>query len=112
MKATITSIKLKRPLKYFVLSSKALRIIQQLKATNYEDFKKKWLWTTLYKLTLRQSEDEMKKFASSGVLKEVIKSSQRIAKEIRAIMIDADELPLGLVAEALSEKGKVILIKD
>ena len=108
MKATITSIKLKRPLKYFVLSSKALCIIQQLKATNYEDLKKKGLWITHYTMTLWQSEDEMKKFDSSGGHKEVMRSSQRIAKEIRIITIDGDKLPLWLVAEELIEKRKVI----
>ncbi len=108
MKVTIKSIKLKGPHKYFALSFKAWRIVQQLKSTNYEDFKKKGLWTTHYTMTLWKAEDEMRKFASSGPHKEVMKSSQRIAKEIRTLKIDADELPTWSAAVALLEKGKVI----
>ena len=45
MKATITSIELKGPLKFFALSANALKIIRQLKATSYKDFKKRGVWT-------------------------------------------------------------------
>lgn len=41
MKATITSLELKGPLKFFLLSASALKITRQLKASNYKDFKKK-----------------------------------------------------------------------
>ncbi len=41
MKATITSIELKSPFKFFPLSLKAMQIIKQLKATNCKSFKKK-----------------------------------------------------------------------
>ena len=48
MKATITSIELKGPLKFFALSANALNIINQLKATNFKDFKKRGIWTKHY----------------------------------------------------------------
>jgi hypothetical protein len=41
MKATITSIELKNPLKFFALSSYALKIMKQMKSANIQDFKKK-----------------------------------------------------------------------
>ncbi|MBL7786147.1 MAG: hypothetical protein JNM36_09605 [Chitinophagales bacterium] len=66
MKATITSIELKGPLKFFALSSTALSIIKQLKATNCKDFKKKGIWTKHYTMTLWNNESELKEFAKSG----------------------------------------------
>ena len=47
MKATITSIELKGPLKFFALSAEALSIIKQLKTANCKDFKKKGLWINI-----------------------------------------------------------------
>jgi len=96
MKATITSIELEGP------------FMKQLKSTNYMDFKKRGFWTKHYTMTLWRSENEIKKFASSGAHKEAIRNSKRIAKEIRTITIDADELPSWSVAKKLLKKGKVI----
>lgn len=108
MKATITSIELKGPSKYFILSSKAWHIMKQLKSSNYIDFKKRGFWTKHYTMTLWPSEDEMKNFSSSGAHKEAMRSSQQIAKEIRTITIDANKLPTWSIAKKLLEKGKVI----
>lgn len=108
LKATITSIELKGPFKYFVLSSLAWRIMKQLKATDYVDFKKKGIWTKHYTMTLWQSEDSMKKFALSGAHREAMRRSGMIAKEIRTITIEADQLPSWSVATELLKKGKVI----
>ena len=108
MKATITSIELKGPFKYFVLSSMAWRIMKQLKSSDYEDFRKTGFWTVHCTMTLWRSEDEMRKFASSGAHKDAMQSSRRIAKEIRTITIDAEELPSWSVAKQLLKKGKVI----
>ena len=93
MKVTITSIELKGPLKFFALSSSALQIIRQLRATNCKEFKKRGLWTTHYTMTLWNNEEELKQFASSGAHLEAMKASKRIAKEIRTVTIDADHLP-------------------
>lgn len=111
MKATITSIELKGPLKFFALSSLAWKIMKQLKSANYMDFKKRGIWTKHYTMTLWHSEVEMKEFASSGAHKEAILSSQRIAKEIRTITIDTEELPSWSIAAELLKKGRVIRFK-
>ena len=108
MKVTITSIELKGPLNFFALSAKALKIMKQLKASNYKDFKKKGLWTKHYTMSLWNSEEEMKDFAHSGAHLEIMRESKKIAKEIRTITIDSDKLPNWKEAKKLLRKGKVI----
>ncbi|HNL08662.1 MAG TPA: hypothetical protein PKH93_13885, partial [Chitinophagales bacterium] len=93
MKATITSIELKGPLKFFALSATALSIIKQLKATNCKDFKKKGIWTKHYTMTLWNNESELKEFAKSGAHLDAMKKSKQMAKEIRTITIDTETLP-------------------
>ena len=93
MKATITSIELKVPLKFFLLSAKALNIIKQLKATNCKDFKKKGIWTKHCTMTLWNSENELKEFARSGAHKDAMKASSQIAKKIKTVTIDTTALP-------------------
>jgi len=63
MKATITSINLKGPFKFFALFTKALSIVKQLNTTNCKYFKKKGFWTTHYTMTLPSNEKELKAFA-------------------------------------------------
>ncbi|MBN3581974.1 DUF3291 domain-containing protein [Algoriphagus aestuarii] len=108
MKATITSIELRGPLKFFALSSKAFKIIRQLKATNCKDFRKKGLWTTHYTMTLWNNEAKLKKFTLSGAHLEAMKTSKKIAKEIRTITIETDCLPKWNEAKELLQKGQVI----
>jgi hypothetical protein len=107
MKATITSIELKGPLKFFALSSRALKITRQLKTTNCKEFKKRGIWTKHYTMTLWRNETELKEFAGSGAHLEAMKTSNRMAKEIRTITIDTDSLPHWTEAKKLLEKGKV-----
>jgi len=107
MKATITSIELKGPLKFFALSANALKIIKQLKATSYKDFKKRGIWTKHYTMTLWNSESELKEFAKSGAHLEAMKKSKNIAKEIRTITIDTETLPSWDEAKKLLENAKV-----
>ena len=107
MKATITSIELKGPLKFFALSSSALQIIRQLRASSCRDFKKRGLWTTHYTMTLWNSEEELKAFARSGAHLSAMKASQQIAREIRTITIDADSLPSWEEAQELLKQAKV-----
>lgn len=107
MKASITSIELKGPLKFFALSSKALGIIKQLKATKCKDFKKKGIWTKHYTMTLWNNEAELKEFAKSGAHLEAMKVSNQIAKEIRTITIETDALPNWDEAIKLLENAKV-----
>ncbi|MBW8243332.1 DUF3291 domain-containing protein [Muricauda oceani] len=107
MKATITSIELRGPFKFFALSATALKILKQLRATNYKDFKKKGVWTTHYTMTLWNTEEELKEFAHSGAHLEAMRNSGKIAKEIRTITIDAEELPDWAEAKKLLENAKV-----
>ena len=107
MKATITLIELKGPLKFFALSANALNIIKQLKATNYKDFKKRGIWTKHYTMTLWNSENELKEFAKSGAHLDAMKKSKEIAKEIRTITIDTNTLPTWEEAKKLLVNAKV-----
>lgn len=107
MKATITSIELKGPLKFFTLSTHALKIIRQLKTTNCKDFKKRGIWTKHYTMTLWNNELELKEFAKSGAHLDAMKKSKEIAKEIRTITIDTDTLPSWEEAKKLLENAKV-----
>jgi hypothetical protein len=107
MRATITSIELKGPLKFFALSANALKIIRQLKATNCKSFKKRGVWTKHYTMTLWNDESELKEFAKSGAHLDAMKKSIEIAKEIRTITIDTDTLPSWDEAKKLLENGKV-----
>ena len=109
MKATITSIELKGPLKFFALSAQALQIVKQLKSTKHKAFKKRGFWTTHYTMTLWASEEDLKAFAHSGAHLNAMKMSKDIAKEIRTITIDAEQLPSWKEAKALLlREGKVI----
>lgn len=107
MKATITSIELKGPFKFFALSAQALKILKQLRATHCKDFKKKGLWTTHYTMTLWNSEEELKEFAKTGAHLEAMRNSGKIAKEIRTITVDATVLPNWEEAKKLLESGSV-----
>jgi hypothetical protein len=109
MKATFTSIELKGPFQFFALSSKALKIIKQLKSSRYKEFRKQGIWTTHYTMTLWESEEDLKDFATSGAHLDAMKSSKEIAKEIRTITIDADQLPSWKEAKRLLQHGKVIV---
>ena len=108
MRVTVTSIELKGPFKYFVLSTMALKIMRQLKATNYKAFKKKGFWTTHYTMTLWENEEQRKEFARSGAHLTAMKDSRKIAKEIRSITIDGETLPNWKEAKKILEKAKVI----
>lgn len=108
MKVVITSIELRGPLKFFALSASALKILKQLKATNSLDFKKRGIWTKHYTMSLWNNEKEMRDFAMSGAHLEAMKTSKKIAKEIRTTTIEADKLPDWKTAITLLENGKVI----
>ncbi|MEQ8624152.1 MAG: DUF3291 domain-containing protein [Vicingaceae bacterium] len=109
MKATLTSIELKGPLKFFALSKEAMGIIKQLKSTNCKDFKKKGFWTKHYTMTLWNNEKELKDFAKSSAHLSAMKKSSQLAKEIRTITIDSNILPDWKKAKKLLEGGKVFI---
>lgn len=108
MKVTITSIELKGPFKFFVLSAQALKITRQLSASNAKDFKKRGFWTRHYTMTLWENEVSLDAFAGSGAHLEAMKKSREIAKEIRTYTYDADKLPSWSEAFKLLEKARVL----
>lgn len=108
MKATITYIELNGPLKFFALSAKAMKIIKQLKATDYKAFKKQGIWKKHYTMTLWKSEEELQTFARSGAHLDAMSSSKSIAKVIKTYTYDTDELPSWKEAKILIEKGREI----
>lgn len=108
MLATITSIELRGPLKFFALSRSALKIVRQLKTSNCQKFKKQGIWTKHYTMTLWNNEEEMRAFAQSGAHLESMKLSKDLAKEIRTITIETDHLPNWKEAKKLLEGGKVL----
>ncbi|MCC6818478.1 MAG: DUF3291 domain-containing protein, partial [Bacteroidia bacterium] len=101
-------IELKGPLKFFALSSNAIKIIRQLKTTQCKAFKKQGIWTKHYTMTLWNSESELKDFATSGAHLEAMKLSKDMAKEIRTITIDANSLPSWSEAKKLLESAKAL----
>lgn len=108
MKVVITSIELKGPLKFFLLSNEARKIIKQLKGTRCLAFKKRGFWIKHYTMTLWKDENELKEFATSGAHLEAMKAGEKIAKEINTIIIDRNQLPSWQEAERLLESGTVI----
>lgn len=108
MKVTITSIELKGPLKFFLLSSRALKVIKQLKTTNTIAYKSTGFWTKHYTMTLWNNEAELKDFARSGAHLEAMKKSKEIAKEIRTYTYDAEVLPTWKEGKKLLEKAKIL----
>lgn len=67
--------------------------MRQLKTTNCLEFKKTGLWTTHYTMTLWKNEEDLKTFAASGAHREAMQKSTNIAREIRTLTIDAEQLP-------------------
>lgn len=108
MKATITYIELKGPLKFFALSTKAFKILKQLKSANHLDIKKKGVWTKHYTMTLWNNDEDLKTFASSGAHLEAMKVSASIAKEIRTYTYETDKLPSWKEAEELLKEARVL----
>lgn len=108
MKLTITSIELRNPLLYFVLSHQALFITLQLRKTNCVKMKKRGLWTTHYTMTLWENEADLKDFARSGAHFKYMKTSGKIAKAIKTLTIDATEMPSWKEARAMLATVKPI----
>lgn len=108
MKVTLTSIELKGPLKFFLLSNEALKVIKQLRATNHRAFKKSGLWTKHYTMTLWDNESELKDFSRSGAHLEAMKRSREMAKEIRILTYDSDTLPSWPEAKKMLKSARAI----
>lgn len=86
-----------------------MKILPQLKQANCKAFKKQGKWTTHYTMSLWQNADDMTTFARSGAHLEAMKKSASIAKEIKTLTIDADNLIDWKTAKKLlNENGKLL----
>ncbi len=108
MKVTITSIELKGPLKFFILSREALKVIRQLRTTNHKAFKKAGFWTRHYTMTLWESDKELGDFSLSGAHLKAMKRSREIAKEIRILTYESDRLPSWPEAKEKLKSARVL----
>ena len=108
MKVTITSLELKTPFKFFILAYYSMNVLKQLSSTRVRQQRTTGFWTRHYTMTLWESEDELKRFAREGAHKTAMKKSRFLAKEIRVLTIDADQLPDWKTAKTmLLEKGEI-----
>jgi len=107
MKLTITSIELKSIFKLLQLYRYSFHVMNQLKASNCASYKTRGVWTKHYTMTLWRNEEDIKTFAHNGAHLQAMKQSRSIAKEIKTITIDANELPNWKDAQILlRSKGK------
>lgn len=108
MKVTITSIELKSIFKLFSLYSYSFQIMNQLKTSNCVSYKIQGIWKKHYTITLWKSQEDISDFARTGAHLTAMKSSKKIAKEIRTITIEKDKIPSwGEAKKLLNEKGKI-----
>jgi hypothetical protein len=112
MIVTITSIELRSPLKFFALSWHALKIIKQLKGTDYISYKGTGIWTSHYTMTSWPGVESMKEFALSGAHREAMKKTAELAKEVRILTLEMPELPVWKTAkEMLKRDGKLLKLR-
>ncbi|WP_207388464.1 DUF3291 domain-containing protein [Gramella sp. KN1008] len=90
------------------MSWQAWKIMRQLKTSGHLDFKKRGFWMKHYTMTLWPDEEKMRMFVYSNAHLEAMKNSQKIAREIRTITIDAPELPDWKKAKELLARGRSI----
>jgi len=110
MYVTVTSLQLRGPLKFFLLSYLAMKIVQQLKADpNCLGYKSNGFWTLHFTMSLWKDEESLKQFSKRGAHLDGMKRSREMAAEIRTYTYPADQLPdWGTAKKILREKGKVI----
>ena len=109
MFTTITYIKLRTPLHYFILVFNAMKISIQLSGTNCTGYKFHGFWTKHYTMTSWNSKEDMKAFARSGAHLKAMKKSAFISKEIRILTIEAPAMPKWREAkEMLFKEGRIL----
>ena len=109
MKLTITSVELKNPFTFFVFANYARKNVAQLKKSPMVKFKSTGFWTRHYTMTLWNNEEDLKTYAKTGAHKESMAKSPKLAKEIRTLTLDREEMPSWSEAKTLlQEKGKVL----
>lgn len=107
---TVTSIKLKSLWLFFRLSMYGFKIQQQAKKSKgFIKMKNTGFGYLHYTLSVWESVEDLKKFASEGAHKEAMKLSRELSHEIRTYTYTADKLPpWSEVKELLAGKAKVI----
>ncbi len=109
MFVTITSLELKSPLKFFLLSYRAMHILRQVKKAGCLKYRSTGFWTMHYTLTAWNSEEELKTFSKSGAHLQAMKHAADIAKEINTLTYETDHFPNWKEAKALlKSRGRVL----
>ena len=110
MYVTVTSLKLRSVWGFFKLSLFGLKISKQAKTEKgFIAMKNTGFGLLHYTLSCWQTEEDLKHFAHSGQHKEAMKSSARLAIEIRTYSYEAATLPDWSTAKnLLLEKGKLL----
>lgn len=107
---TITSLQLKSPLKFFLLSFLAMKIVGQLKKNSAcKQYKSRGFWTMHYTMSLWSDMHSLKAFAREGAHLYGMQQSKNVAAEILTYTYPADQLPSWNVAkELLLQHGKAL----
>src|SRR5436190_890330 len=110
MYITITSIRLKSWWRFFQLSSRALKITQQLKSQKgFIRMKNTGFGYLHFTLSAWEREEDLKQFYKQGAHLEAMKKTATIATETRTYTYQNEVLPNWKEAKwLLSEKGKVM----
>jgi hypothetical protein len=106
MLVTITSIRLKNPFYFFILSYWALKIHFQLKKNGFIAFRKKGLGNLHYTITAWKDEEQMRNFFQDGAHRNAMKKTSLIAKEVCTFTYETDQMPDWEEAIASLKNGK------
>lgn len=93
MLVTITSIRLKNPFYFFILSYLALKIHFQLKKNGFTAFRKKGLGNLHYTITAWKDEEQMRNFYQQGAHRNAMKKTSQIAREVCTFTYETDKMP-------------------
>lgn len=110
MYVTITSLRLKSPIKFFLLSYMAMKIVGQLKKNSEcKQYKSRGFWKLHYTMSLWSDQPALKTFAKEGAHLQGMQQSKNIAAEIRTYTYPSDQLPSWKEAKSLLlHHGKVL----
>ena len=113
MHVTVTSLKLRSFWGFFKLSFYGLKISQQAKAEKgFIAMKNTGFGLMHYTLSHWQSAEDLKRFAHSGQHMEAMKSSAKLATEIRTYTYESAIMPDWATAKTLlTQKGKLLQFK-
>ncbi len=110
MVLSITSLKLKNPIYFFIVPYFSLRAIIQLqtksKCIKYKTF---GMGLTTYTMTLWRDESDMVEYYRQGSHAEAMKKATKYAKEIRILRLERNDLIQLSEAKELLKNAKVIV---